>query len=221
MWTFEEWLWEPLLYIGIAFSVSNFMTHCVLFSTHVSLWNVRVLAVSWVVLCVLFDLLLQTCSVRPLILIHPNPVPKEQERRCGWDVVGCSRRLGEKEKWFCELSFALQKTYLYLTACLKLCCVSRLVASWVSFFHQHLWWPVSTLHACLHMRISFCYFDLVCNRRLIFTVLNFHKAILPATFTVSGGNQAFWFHVKYMLAMSYWSKNFLSVFKLKLYQTVM
>lgn len=52
-------------------------------STHVSFWNVRVLAVSRVVLCVLFDLLLQTCCIGPLILIHPNPVPEEQERWCG------------------------------------------------------------------------------------------------------------------------------------------
>lgn len=201
MWTFEERLWEPLLYTGIAFSASNFMTYCVLFSTHVSLWNVRVLAVSWVVLCVLFDLLLQTCSVRSLILIHPDPVPKEQERRCGWDVVRCSCRLGEKEKWFCEINFALWKTCLYPTVGLKLCWVSRLAASCVSFFHQHLWWLVSTSHICLHMKISFCCIDF-CNRRLIFIVLNFHKANLPATFTVSGGNQAFQFLVKYMLATS-------------------
>ena len=178
------------------------MTRCVLFSTHVSLWNVRVLAVSWVVLCVLFDLLLQTCSVCPLILIHPNPVPKEQERRCGWDVVGCSRCLEEKEKWFCKINFALQKTCLYPTVDLKLCLVSSLAGSCFLFFCQHLWWPEYTLHVCLHMKISFCCFDLDCNRRLIFLVLNFHKDNLPATFTVLGGNQAFRFHIKYMLATS-------------------
>lgn len=66
-------------------------------STHISFWNVRVLAVPRVVLCVLFDLLLQTCSIRPLILIHPNPVPEEQERWCGWDVVGCCCRLRKRD----------------------------------------------------------------------------------------------------------------------------
>lgn len=63
--------------------------------THISLWNVWVL-VSWVVLCLLFNLLLQTCSVTPLILINSNPVPEEQERGCCWDVVGCCCSLWKK-----------------------------------------------------------------------------------------------------------------------------
>lgn len=50
--------------------------------THVSLWDVRVL-VSRVVLCVLFDLLLQARGVSPLVLIHSDPVPEEQEGGCG------------------------------------------------------------------------------------------------------------------------------------------
>lgn len=51
--------------------------------TYISLWDVRVLAVSWVILCVVFYLLLQTCSVTSLVLINSNPVPEEQERWCG------------------------------------------------------------------------------------------------------------------------------------------
>lgn len=66
--------------------------------THISLWNVGVLTVSWVIFSVLFNLLLQTCSISPLILINSNPVPEEQERWCGWDVVGCCCSLKKKKK---------------------------------------------------------------------------------------------------------------------------
>jgi hypothetical protein len=37
---------------------------------------------------VLFDLLLQASSIRPLVLVHTHPVPQEQEGGRGRDVIG-------------------------------------------------------------------------------------------------------------------------------------
>lgn len=107
-------------------------------STHVSLGNVGVLAISWIVLCVLFDLLLQTCSICSLILIHPNPVSEEQECWCGWDVVGSCCRLRKKEKGFCKISFA------NLKHCFKLIVVLKTVLDFLAWsflfliLYQHL-----------------------------------------------------------------------------------